>query len=187
MDFRKLSTPFAVEEGSYDGSHACHVSGQVPGPLPDGDERKDECGERLYPSARLELGLAQWNAPVDVTDKDGISFVVRSGAGAYPLTFSVAQTSTEMADPAYHDQFVSTCMCTEAAKALVPPEKRSCSAHYGVTLTIGPEWQLCVVYFTDLTAPVWGQGQGFAPSRVIKLLWSMQQPPEMNEITQKQP
>ena len=176
-----LSTPFAVTDGSYDGSHACHVSGEVPGPLPEDDPRKDPCGERLYPSAAVGFGFCQGNSPFDVAGKAGIAFVAKSGIDDYVVRVSVPQTTTTMPRYEQRDLFDKTCLCAQEGAVSTPVQRRSCDAHYGLYLELGTEWQLCAVYFTDLTAPSWGGDEGFAPNKVIELQWEMQQPPAAEE------
>jgi hypothetical protein len=170
-----IAVPFAPESGSYDGSLGCHISGSVPGPLASSDERKDACGEQLYPAAGLGFGFSDGNAPYDITGKAGVSFVARAGQSDFSVRLSLAQTSTDIAFAEYADQFDSTCLCTQEAAAV--GQVRSCFAHYGILLTLSAEWQRCTVFFADMAAPSWGQDQGLDPTKVLKLMWDMPQAP----------
>lgn len=179
-----LENAFVPEAGGYEGK-GCHIVGTVPGPLPVEDERKDLCEERLYPAAGFGFGFQDKNAPYVLTeDKLGVMFVAKGAPDAtttppqttYPVRVAVAQTTTDMAQSAFDDQFTSTCKCTADALASDPVEQKSCFANYNVTVNVTPEWQQCYVYFRDMSHPTWGQDKGFDRAQAIKLQFDMQQP-----------
>lgn len=173
-----LTEAFRPEPGGYEGQ-ACRAYGKVLGPLPDSDTRKDLCGETLYPAAGMGFGFLPNNKPFNVSAYQGVVFyakaAVEAGKTDYTLRVAVAQTSTDMAQAEYNDDFISTCLCTAQAEAV--GQDKSCFANYFVNVKLNTAWQLCAVYFGEMGPPQdWGQDQGWDPAKAIKLQFDMMQP-----------
>ncbi|MBN1608167.1 MAG: hypothetical protein JW940_16155 [Polyangiaceae bacterium] len=176
-----LTFSFPMEDCDLKGKCA-HVKGHVPGPFPETSTVTDLCGERLYPAAGLGFGFRANNPPYTLpADAIGISFFAKATPNApdttYPVRVAMPQTTTDYPQQEFSDQFAKTCQCTAEAQAV--GKKKSCFANYmnENAIKLGPSWQLCAIYFTDLAVPSWAEPTiAFDRTQIIKFQLDMYQP-----------
>jgi hypothetical protein len=173
-----LSTSFTMEDCDLKGKCA-HVKGHVRGGPLDVSAGTDLCGEAIYPAAGLGFGFRANNVPFTLpAGATGISFFAKGTPVApettYPVRVAMPQTTTDYPQSEFSDAFTKTCKC---ASEVTAPEKKSCFANYSKeNVMLTGAWQLCAVYFNDLTAPSWGQDMTWDRTKVIKFQIDMQQP-----------
>lgn len=173
-----LQTSFPMVDCDLKGKCA-HVTGHVIGGPLDVSAGTDLCGEAIYPAAGLGFGFRANNVPFTLpAGATGISFFAKSVPVApettYPVRLAMPQTTTDYPQAEFSDQFDRVCKCTSEVTA---PEKKSCFANYSLeNVELTASWQLCALYFNDLTAPGWGQDMLWDRTKIIKFQMDMQQP-----------
>jgi hypothetical protein len=119
-------------------------------------------GSGFQPGGYAQLGVAfRSNAPacdggIDAALADGVIFWARS-EGTFTVRFSISTAATTpVADG-------GTC-------------SSQCSDAHGVYLTMGPEWRVHVVWFSDLRQEGWGAVAPFDPSTISNFIWDALNP-----------